>query len=199
MSEEKTIIFTTNEEEYHEAMKILDKLGYKWLSGAACEEWSPTLSWIMKTLYVTLHEESKTITVSPTKPDLYPLSLKVFEQLKGTEPSFTKADLEDGMIVRIENRYYIYFKKIEKFVGEDGFFWVDSYNDDLTHKYGRGDFSITAVFVMKDLCSLILSKDDDGLEKIWERPEEKVYMTVSEVEKKLGIKNLVIVEKVEQE
>lgn len=194
MSEEKTIIFTTNEEEYREAMKILDKLGYKWLSNTACEEWNPPLSWIMTTLYLTLHEDSKTITVSPNKSDLYPLSLKVFERLKGIESSFTKADLEDGMIVQIENRYYIYFKKMEKFVGENGFFWIDSYNDDLTYKYEWGDFSIKAVFEAKDLCSLILSKDNDGLEKIWERPEEKVYMTVSEVEEKLGIKNLEIIE-----
>lgn len=195
MSEEKTIIFTTNEEEYHEAMKILNKLGYKWLSRAACEEWNPPLSWIITTLYLTLHEDSKTITVSPTKPDdLYPLSLRVFEQLEGINSSFTKADLKDGMIVQIENRYYIYFKKMEKFVGEDGFLWVDSYNDDLTYKYEWGNFSIKAVFVAKDLCSLILSKDDDGLEKIWERPEEKVRMTIKEIEAKLGIENLEIIE-----
>jgi hypothetical protein len=32
------------------------------------------------------------------------------------------------------------------------------------------------------------------MEKIWERPEEKVRMTIKEIEEKLGIKNLEIVE-----
>lgn len=115
--------------------------------------------------------------------------------------SFTKADLEDGMIVQTnDGDYYMYFKKFERFIKEDGYLRLNSYNDDLTNKYDYDDpgFNIKAVFVVNNLyklCTLDLFKENmyGRLEKIWERPE-KVRMTISEIEEKLGIKNLEIVE-----
>lgn len=192
-------IYTKNEKEYNEAMKMLDNLGYRWCDGDSCNtEWRPD-GGVNKLIYLFLYSNDKTVTFNqfeePGECD-YIISLKEF--MKQFFPSsFTKADLEDGMVVETyDNRYYMYFKKLKKFVGEDGFLWTDSYNNDLTYKYEEDStFSIKTVFVIKTLCSLNLFKENkiNGLEKIWERPE-KVRMTIKEIEEKLGIKNLEIVE-----
>ena len=175
-------------------MRILDKLNYKWFNGEPCN-----IGGVNRLIYLTLYDNYKLVTYNTEKPAEYD-DIMSLEKFKIQHPiSFTKADLEDGMVVQTnDNNYYIYFEKFRKFVGKDGFLWIDSYKDDLTNKYDNStysEFNIRKVFIVKNLCTLNLSKEDigDRLEKIWERPE-KVRMTISEIEEKLGIKNLEIVE-----
>ena len=201
----KTVIYTINEKEFQKAMEILDILGYTWADGESCTSgWRPN-NGANRLIYLSLYSIDKSITFSTIKPeeeeyeydDIMPL--EKFIELHPLHPlSFTKADLEDGMVIQTNGGdYYMYFKKFEKFIKEDGYLWLNSYNDDLTNKYDYDDpeFNIKAVFVVNNLCTLDLFKEDmnNRLEKIWERPE-KVYMTISEIEEKLGIENLEIVE-----
>ena len=86
-------------------------------------------------------------------------------------------------------------KKLDKGLRYGGFMSIDGYNDDLT--YNGLSFSsspsccdIVAVYSPEDLTSLDFATQHLNL--IWKRPEE-VVMTISEIEKKLGITNLKIV------
>lgn len=203
----RTVIYTINEKEFQKAMEILDILGYTWADGESCTSgWRPN-NGADRLIYLSLYSVDKSITFSTIKPEEeeeeyeYDDIISLEEFMKQHPLSFTKANLKDGMVVQTnENLYYIYFEKMKKFVGEDGFLCINSYNDDLTHKdcylFNDDTFDIKAVFVIKDLCSLSLfsAAKANSLEKIWERPE-KIYMTISEIEEKLGIKNLEIVEK----
>jgi len=199
----RTVIYTINKEEYRKAMKILDKLDYTWRDSDPCDaEWEPICG-VDRLIYLYLYDDNKTITFTTIKPEKKEydniMPLEKFIELHPLHPSsFTKADLEDGMVVQTNGGdYYMYFKKFERFIKEDGYLRLNSYNDDLTNKYDYDDpeFNIKAVFVVNNLCTLDLFKEgmNDRLEKIWERPE-KVRMTIKEIEEKLGIENLEIVE-----
>lgn len=195
----RTVIYTINEKEYNKAMKLLYKMDYTWCDREPCNTgWKPD-GGVDRLIYLSLYNDDKTITFSTEEPEgndiISIISLKEF--IIQHQLPFTKVDLEDGMVVQTnDGDYYMYFKKFEKFVKEDGYLRLSSYNDNLTNKCNYYD-DIKAVFVANNLCTLDLFKEDmnDRLEKIWERPEKvKVYMTISEIEKKLGIENLEIVE-----
>lgn len=200
----KTAVYTINEKEYNEAMKTLDKLGYQWIDGDSCSaEWKLS-GGVDRLIYLILYNDDKVVafnTVEPNDCDNI-ISLEAFIQqsLKILE-SFTKADLKDGMVVETnDGKNYIYLERFKKFFDGAGYLDLDGYNDDLTNKneYDDPAFNIKAVYTLKDLYSLDLyaTKNFNQMEKIWERPIHKVYMTISEIEKKLGIKNLEIVEKI---
>ena len=60
----RTAIYTRNEKEYNEAMKMLDNLGYRWHDGDPCiPEWKPA-GGINKLIYLILHSGDKTITIN---------------------------------------------------------------------------------------------------------------------------------------
>lgn len=122
------------------------------------------------------------------------------ETYKKVIKQMNKADLKDWMIVEdnLERRYIV--DKIHScFLGytlsNDSIYDMDDYDDDLCDST-NGHY-ITKVFdpTPSDL-SWILGGGSDVILRntIWEREEPAIEMTISEIEEKLGIKNLKIVE-----
>jgi len=107
-----------------------------------------------------------------------------------TKKIMTKNDLKDGMIVRtLDNALYLIFQ--DKLIDREGFIRLTMYSDDLRHIY-HDDWTITEVydeqFERLDIAFLV-----EGANPIWKRCPPVVEMTVSEIEKKLGIENLKVV------
>lgn len=112
----------------------------------------------------------------------------------------TKADLKDWMIVEDNWGGRLIVDRVHDcFLGynytNNPIFDMDQYDDNLCN-LTTGQY-ITKVFdpTPSDL-SFILDGDRDVIPRniIWEREEPVVEMTISEIEEKLGIKNLKIVE-----
>ena len=180
-------------------MKILHSKGYKWACGNSALEWNPYSQ--------TYHDDDTgiEIEITPRKTIRYAfvnhnnnMSFTDFKIKEGIEVNkFTKADLKDGMVVKIrEGMFYMYFQKWGKLVRTDGHLNIKDYNEDLTLKntvFGaeRG-FDIVQVYELDDIHSFKFSESSCIMNLIWERPEE-VVMTIPEIEKKLGITNLKIV------
>ena len=199
----RTAIYTRNKKEYNEAMKILDNLGYKWYDGDPCiPEWKPA-GGVDKLIYLILHSDDKTITINTIEEEPEEcddiMSLKEF--MRQLPLPFTKANLEDGMIMKTrDGRYYMYFKKFNTGVRYEGFISIDEYNDDLTYDddYSSSNMcDIVAVYNPKNLTTLDFESQIKYANLIWKRPE-KVRMTIKEIEEKLGIKNLEIIEEEEK-
>ena len=107
---------------------------------------------------------------------------------------FTKADLEDGMIMETrDGRYYMYFKKFNRGIRYEGYISIDDYTNNLSYSSSAPSSNdIVAVYSPESLTSLDFGSYSRYLNLIWKRPEE-VVMTISEIEEKLGIKNLKVV------
>ena len=94
----------------------------------------------------------------------------------------------------------MYFKKFNTGVRYEGFISIDEYNDDLTYDddYSSSNMcDIVAVYNPKNLTTLDFESQIKYANLIWKRPE-KVRMTIKEIEEKLGIKNLEIMEEEEK-
>lgn len=190
----RTAIYTLNEKEYKEAMKMLDNLGYRWCDGNPCSsEWKPA-GGVDKVIYLILYTGDKFVTCSTLEPVECDGIVSLKEFMKQLPLPFTKEDLEDGMIMKTrDGRYYMYLKKYNRGLRHEGFISLDDYDDDLTcYKY-ISDYDIVAVYNPKDLTTLDFALWVMYHDPIWKRPE-KVRMTIKEIEEKLGIKNLEIIE-----
>lgn len=101
------------------------------------------------------------------------------------QKEFTKADLEDGMVV--EYRCKDYGKRMvvgNMLIGEDGSHRLEAYENVLTQGYAESQLSIIRVYKIKNERNFKHIMDDDNLELIWERKEPK-KMTVEEMRQKL--------------
>ena len=125
-----------------------------------------------------------------------------------------KSDLKTGMIVvtRDNDEYMVMLNvefsatgsKPQNFlVSKDGWMPLSKYSDDL--KLGEDEempeLDIVAVYAPLMEASLWrknLSDTDDWV-CVWKREEPPVEMTVAEIEKKLGIRNLKIIKEHEDE
>ncbi len=98
------------------------------------------------------------------------------------QKEFTKADLEDGMVVKHRNgdkRMVI----SEALIGEDGYADRNCFREDLTHRYFK-DLDIVGVYAIQEYNNFADMLSDYNLELIWERTESK-KMTVEEMKQKL--------------
>ena len=193
------VIRCNDKNEFNKLMEILQEKGCVWNTGENPTSWSPYKGKYPIAFdtecYIYINDyKIKFGEITPT----YFISLDSFIIENGgrTEmENFTKMNLQDGMIVRTrEGKYYIYLRTFGRFIRDDGFNKLSEYNDDLTSKTGINIFDIMAVYSTKtisnlDLRSQITEKDTS---LIWIR-QEQVVMTISEIEKKLGIKNLKVV------
>jgi hypothetical protein len=101
------------------------------------------------------------------------------------QKEFTKADLEDGMVV--EYRCKDYGKRMvvgNMLIGEDGSNRLEAYENVLTQGYAESQLSIIRVYKIKNERNFKHIMDDDNLELIWERKEPK-KMTIEEMRQKL--------------
>lgn len=198
---EETNIWCEDPNEFSELMKFLHSKGYKWACGNSALEWSPYAFSCYKDsgVEIEITPFPKTIRYAFVNHNNN-MSFTDFMSKEGIEVNkFTKSDLEDGMIMRTsDDRFYMYFKKFNRGVRYDGFISIDHYNDDLTYKgsVSLGSYDIVAVYSPEDLTSLNFATQHLNL--IWKRPKE-VVMTISEIEEKLGIKNLKVVSEKEKD
>ena len=98
------------------------------------------------------------------------------------QKEFTKADLEDGMVVKHRNgdkRMVI----SEALIGENGYADQNCFREDLTHRYFK-DLDIVGVYAIQEYNNFADMLSDYNLELIWERTESK-KMTVEEMKQKL--------------
>jgi hypothetical protein len=125
-----------------------------------------------------------------------------------------KSDLKTGMMVVTRNGgEYMVMRNIEYrnstgriiapniIISESGWMSLYRYSDDLKSMSNGDEFDIVAVFLplmTPSLCHKDLS-DDYYWRCIWKREEPPVEMTVAEIEKKLGIKNLKIIKEKDDE
>lgn len=197
---EETNIWCENHNEFSELMKFLHSKGYKWASGESALEWSPYAFSCYKDsgVEIEITPFPKTIRYAFVNHNNN-MSFTDFMSKEGIEVNkFTKSDLEDGMIMKLrDGRFYMYLKKFNRGVRYEGFIPIADYNDDLTYNglssYSSGMCDIVAVYNPESLTTLdFASEVSKYANLIWKRPEE-VVMTVSEIEKKLGITNLKIV------
>lgn len=110
---------------------------------------------------------------------------KILEWSDYMQKEFTKADLEDGMVV--EYRCKDYGKRMvvgNMLIGEDGSHRLEAYENVLTQGYAESQLSIIRVYKIKNERNFEHIMDDDNLELIWERKEPK-KMTVEEMRQKL--------------
>jgi len=110
---------------------------------------------------------------------------KILEWSDYMQKEFTKADLEDGMVV--EYRCKDYGKRMvvgNMLIGEDGSHRLEAYENVLTQGYAESQLSIIRVYKIKNERNFKHIMDDDNLELIWERKEPK-KMTVEEMRQKL--------------
>ena len=197
---EKTYVWCKNYNEFSELMKILHSKGYKWASGESTLEWEPYPINRDKNMGMEIEISPSYIIRYGCAYDAHKgVSFTAFMIKEGIKmDKFTKADLEDGMIMKLrDDRYYMYFKKFNKGVRYGGCITLEGYNDDLIYNspidrcYCKEN-DIVAVYSPENLNSLDFKLQVKNLNLIWERPEE-VVMTISEIEEKLGITNLKIV------
>ena len=184
-----------NAEEYEKLAPMLSARGYHWLSGDTPVEWNPYSGERSNAkFYINLYS-NHIIKYDDNDNYMDAISVETYRIKEGFKVNkFTKADLEDGMIMELrDGRYYMYFKKFNRGVRYEGFIPIDDYNDDLT--YNNSPFSIydiVAVYSPETLTTLDFASQVKYSNLIWKRSEE-VVMTISEIEKKLGITNLKIV------
>ncbi len=200
MSKE-TNIWCENHNEFLGLMKILHLKGYEWACGNSALEWDPYSQ--------TYHDDDRGVEIEITsfpKTIRYGfvnhnnnISFTEFKIKEGIEVNkFTKADLKDGMVVKVRKGiFYMYFQKWGRLVSDDGHLDIKDYNEDLTLK-NLVVFDIVQVYELNDIYSFKFSKSSCTMNLIWERPVE-VVMTISEIEEKLGIKNLKVVSEKEKD
>ena len=188
-----------NTEEYEKLAPMLSTRGYRWESGEDPMEWNPYSREPKNAkCYINLYSN---YIIRYDDKDNYMDAISVTEyRIKEglTVDKFTKADLQDGMIMKLrDGRCYMYFKKCNRGVRYEGFIPIDDYNDDLTYNgscCGSCDsaYDIVAVYSPETLTTLDVASQIKYSNLIWKRPKE-VVMTIAEIEKKLGITNLKIV------
>lgn len=115
-----------------------------------------------------------------------------------------KSDLKTGMVVEVKNgeKYLVMLNAENKSMSlinfNGGFMSLDDYDESLNCVNGDDvdEWSVIKVYSLEKNISVIFSCTNRVIKNakvLWERREEPVEMTVAEIEKKLGIKNLKIV------
>lgn len=101
------------------------------------------------------------------------------------QKEFTKADLEDGMVVEYRSKSYGRRLVIgDMLIGAEGSHRLIYYNEDLIDTTGDKDFDIMRIYKIQHVSRFNEILRYSNLELIWERKERK-KMTIEEMRKKL--------------
>ena len=174
----KIAVNCKTEEEAKDFCKRMHEHGMKWCTGKSYMEKTNYEEYKGETCYHGNGEYS-----SRDFAEKY--NYKILEWSDYMQKEFTKADLEDGMVV--EYRCKDYGKRMvvgNMLIGEDGSHRLEAYENVLTQGYAESRLSIIRVYKIKNERNFKHIMDDDNLELIWERKEPK-KMTVEEMRKKL--------------
>lgn len=174
----KIAVNCKTEEEAKDFCKRMHEHGMKWCTGKSYMEKTNYEEHKGETCYYGIGEYSSRVYAEK-------YNYKILEWSDYMQKEFTKADLEDGMVV--EYRCKDYGKRMvvgNMLIGEDGSHRLEAYENDLTQGYAESQLSIIRVYKIKNERNFKHIMDDDNLELIWERKERK-KMTVEEMQKKL--------------
>lgn len=174
----KIAVNCKTEEEAKDFCKRMHEHGMKWCTGKSYMEKTNYEEYKGETCYYGIGEYSSRVYAEK-------YNYKILEWSDYMQKEFTKADLEDGMVV--EYRCKDYGKRMvvgNMLIGEDGSHRLEAYENDLTQGYAESRLSIIRVYKIKNERNFKHIMDDDNLELIWERKERK-KMTVEEMREKL--------------
>lgn len=190
-----TYIWCENHNEFSELMKILHSKGYTWASGSSVLEWSP---YCHKDVGVEIAITSpKTIRYEfcNVNNGMSLTAFKIKEGIKVKVNKLTKADLESGCVVETREGN-LYLVCGDKLIRKGGWLTLNDYDDDLCINRDASDDMrwdiIKAYDISPNAVLPTVVSNTTKVEPYWVR-EEVVEMTVAEIEKKLGIKNLKII------
>ena len=175
---DKIAVNCKTEEEAKDFCKRMHEHGMKWCTGKSYMEKTNYEEYKGETCYYGIGEYSSRVYAEK-------YNYKILEWSDYMQKEFTKADLEDGMVV--EYRCKDYGKRMvvgNMLIGEDGSYRLEAYENDLTQGYAESQLSIIRVYKIKNERNFKHIMDDDNLELIWERKERK-KMTVEEMREKL--------------
>lgn len=172
----KIAVHCKTEEEAKDFCKQMHEHGMKWCSGK---------SYMEKTNYKDY--EGETCYAGSGEYSLYrhynSEGYEILEWSDYMQKEFTKADLEDGMVVEYNDNSFGKRLVVGGFlIGEDGYDDLVNYNENL--KNVVSDLEIVRVYKIKCMGEISSIMKDYNLELIWERKETK-KMTVEEMRKKL--------------
>lgn len=110
---------------------------------------------------------------------------RILEWSDYMDKEFTKADLEDGMVVEYRSKSYGRRLVIgDMLIGAEGSHRLIYYNEDLIDTTGDKDFDIMRIYKIQHVSRFNEILRYSNLELIWERKERK-KMTIEEMRKKL--------------
>lgn len=174
-TENKIAVHCKTEEEAKDFCRMMHEQGMRWFTK---ERYSEKIEY-------AIYEEKTCYTGRGTFGPLFYFIDEGYEILEWSDymqKEFTKADLEDGMVVKYrkgDKRMVIN----EAMIGVDGYSDKHNFREDLTHKiYDKLD--IVGVYEAEEYGNFANMLSDDNLTPIWERKEPK-KMTIEEMRKKL--------------
>lgn len=172
----KIAVHCRTEEEAVDFCKRMHEHGKKWCTGG---------SYMEKTNYEEYKGETCYVGFGMFSSYRYYNSegYEILEWSDYMQKEFTKADLEDGMVVEYKDKAFGRRLVVgDCLIGIDGHCGLDDYDENLFNKYA--DLEIVKVY--KTIRTNIFEKfiGDNNLELIWERKEPK-KMTIEEMRKKL--------------
>lgn len=173
----KIAVYCKTEEEAVDFCKQMHEHGMKWCNG---ESYLKNTNYMRNegTCYYGSGEYS-------TRDFAEKYNYKILEWSDYMDKEFTKADLEDGMVVEyncVASGRRLVVK--DMLIGVDGHSNLKNYNDDLTDIDGEPELLIIRVYKIKYTNRFENILDDNNLELIWERKEPK-KMTVEGMRQKL--------------
>lgn len=211
MKTKEAIIPVESQEEFNRLLEFLESKGVRWSSGG--KPTSGTYYYPVAGVrlangsnIVFIPHEARNVLSSIYKNETF-FTVDEFIKENSMKSIFTKDDLKNGMLVKTRtNRVYLYLEYPDEscmhcvFVRDAGYISLDMFNYDLTVRGGNQDgFDIMKVYKPIDfITNLCLDNQLGKAECVYKR-ETVVEMTIAEIEKKLGIKNLKIIKEKEDE
>ena len=172
----KIAVNCKTEEEAKDFCRQMHGQGMKWCTG---------VSYLENTSYNVHNEGTCYYGIGEYSSRVYAekYNYKILEWSDYMQKEFTKADLEDGMVVEYNDNSFGKRLVVGDFlIGEDGYADLGDYNENL--KNVVSDLEIVRVYKIKCMGKISSIMYDVNLELIWERKEPK-KMTVEEMRQKL--------------
>lgn len=174
----KIAVHCKTEEEAKDFCKRMHEHGMKWCTGKSYMEKTNYEEYKGETCYYGNGEYS-----SRDFAEKY--NYKILEWSDYMQKEFTKADLEDGMVVEYRSKSYGRRLVIgDMLIGAEGSHRLIYYNEDLIDTTGDKDFDIMRIYKIQHVSRFNEILLYSNLELIWERKERK-KMTIEEMRKKL--------------
>ena len=174
----KIAVHCKTEEEAKDFCKRMHEHGMKWCTGK---------SYMEKTNYEEYKGETCYAGFGMFSSYWYYNSegYKILEWSDYMQKEFTKADLEDGMVVEYRSKSYGRRLVIgDMLIGAEGSHRLIYYNEDLIDTTGDKDFDIMRIYKIQHVSRFNEILLYSNLELIWERKERK-KMTIEEMRQKL--------------